>query len=165
MLPRVFPLLTASAAVTALVGTRIYRHGAAPDNVVAPYVTWFVVVGTPENSISETPRIDRYSVQVDCWSNNTGTGATQVETLAEAVRDALEPSAHMTGVVVNERDFDTQRYRLGLQFDFWTHRTSQPSPLPPSIEYYLALSGDMTDGNDLLLLSGDMQSGGDALVT
>lgn len=122
MLPNVTQRLRASAAVVARVGTRIFRHGAAPQDVQAPYVTWFVVVGQPENCMDDVPPIDRYTVQVDCWSNNTGTGDAEVEALAKDVRDALEPYAHMTSVVVNERDPETFRFRLGMSFDFWTDR-------------------------------------------
>lgn len=128
MLPQVFPLLRDAPAVTALIGTnpvRAYRHGKAPQNTVAPYVTWFVVTGTPENTLDDLPKIDRFEVQVDCWSDNTGTGGTQVETLAQAVRDALEPSAYMTAVVANTQDQETQRYRIGLQFTFWHHRPDE----------------------------------------
>lgn len=128
MLPQVFPLLSASSAVKALIGSnpvRAYRHGVAPQNVVAPYVTWFVVTGIPENTLEDLPRVDRYEVQVDCWSENTGTGATQIETLAEAVRDAIEPDAYMTSVIANTRDEETQRYRIAMQFTFWTERPDQ----------------------------------------
>lgn len=125
MLPQVFPLLSASTAVKALIGSnpvRAYRHGSAPQAVVAPYVTWFVVTGNPENTLEDLPRVDRYEVQLDCWSENTGTGAIQVETLAQAVRDALEPYAYMTAVVADTRDQETQRYRVALQFTFWHDR-------------------------------------------
>jgi hypothetical protein len=127
MLPSVFTLLTADPAVTALVGTRIYRHGSAPQKVEAPYVTWFLVSGIPENELSSLPRVDRMEVQIDCWSNNTGTGDAQVEELAAAVRDALEPVAHMTGIIANEQDFETRRYRLGMQFTFWVRRKEASS--------------------------------------
>ena len=151
MLPEVYQRLVASPQVTAICGKRIYRHGTAPQKVTAPYVTWFIVAGTPENSISELPRVDNYSVQVDCWSNNTGSGDAQVENLAEAVRDALEPYAHMTSLVINERDFETQRFRMGMQFTFWHRRKTPPEPV-----LALALSGE--DGS--LLLSGDMNDDG-----
>ena len=127
MLPPVYALLTADATVTTLVGTRIYRHGTAPQNVQAPYVTWFLVSGVPENELSSLPRVDRMEVQIDCWSNNTGTGDAQVEALATAVRDALEPTVHMTGVIANEQDFETRRYRLGMQFTFWVKRPEASS--------------------------------------
>lgn len=127
MLPLVYPVLKNDAAVSALVGARIYRHGSAPQNVVAPYITWFIVAGTPENELGDRPKVDNYQVQVDCWSNNTGTGDAQVEELAEAVRDALEAVADMTAVAVNERDIETMRYRIGMTFTFWTPRPALSS--------------------------------------
>lgn len=123
MLPQVFPLLRDDAGVSALIGSRIYRHGSAPQGVIAPYVTWSVVVGIPENALGELPRSDRYEIQVDCWSDNTGSGSRGIETLAEAVRDALEPHAHMTAINLDERDLETQRYRISMQFTFWEIRT------------------------------------------
>lgn len=150
MLPSVYAILTADAAVSALVGTRIYRHGEAPQKVAGPYVTWFLVSGTPENELSARPRVDRLEVQVDCWSANTGGGDAGVEALAVAVRDALEPVAHMTGIIANEQDFETRRYRLGMQFTFWLSRATV-QPYNPAIA--LALSGDESGA---VLLSGDM---------
>jgi hypothetical protein len=128
MLPPIFQILRAAPNVTALVGTnpaRIYRHGAAPQATAAPYITWSVITGTPQNTLSELPKIDACVVQIDCWSDNTGTGAAQIEDLAVAVRAALEPFAHMTGFGPNGRDFETQRYRIMLQFDYWLDR---PAP-------------------------------------
>lgn len=124
MFPSVFDLLYADAAVAALVGTRIYRHGSAPQDVAAPYITWFVVYGAPENHLDGTPPADNWTIQIDCWSNNTGTGAVQVETLARAVRTAIEPHHYIEGVVVNERDRETMRYRIGLQCGWWDMRDS-----------------------------------------
>jgi len=126
MLPEVFPLLAAASAVTSLIGTnpvRAYRHGRAPQGTAAPYVTWFLVTGLPENTLDEVPRVDRHEVQVDCWSENTGQGSKDIEALAKAVRDAIEPHAHMTAEVFDGIDEDTQRYRIGMQFTFWTDRS------------------------------------------
>lgn len=123
MLPPVFQTLKASAAVKNIVGQnppRIYRHGAAPQGVDKPYITWSVVGAAPANNLTSTPPIDAYTVQVDCW-HQTDAG---IETLAEAVRDAIEPVAHMTGIPVNQRELsDTKLYRIALQFDWWTPRT------------------------------------------
>jgi hypothetical protein len=121
MLPAIFPWIRDAAAVTALIGTdpvRCYRHGNAPQGTSAPYLTWYVVSGLPENDLSDTPRVDSYIVEVDCWSQDP----TQVETLAAAVRDAIEPHANMTGVAVNGRDAETLLYRIGLTFNVWRHR-------------------------------------------
>lgn len=125
MLPAVFPLLRDAAAVTAIIGTspvRAYRHGQAPQNVVAPYVTWAAISNVPQNVLDDTPCADHYSVQVDAWSENTGTGSTGIETLAKAVRDSIEPHAHMVSGPTDSFDAETQRYRVTMQFDFWTHR-------------------------------------------
>jgi hypothetical protein len=121
MLPPVLQTLKASAAVKAIVGTnppRIYRHGSAPQDASNPYLTWFVVTGTPENTLSELPLVDRVGVQIDCW-HQTDAG---VVALAEAVRDAIEPVAHMTAMPVNLREPETKLYRIALQFDWWLDR-------------------------------------------
>lgn len=125
MLPVVLPILAADPEVTGILGTtpvRFYPHGRAPQNVQAPYATWFIVSGIPENQLDEVPRVDRFSVQIDCWSDNTGEGAQEVKELATAIRDALEPHAHMTAIAVDGVDQDTQRHRLGLQFTVWQDR-------------------------------------------
>ncbi|HKK31098.1 MAG TPA: DUF3168 domain-containing protein [Alphaproteobacteria bacterium] len=121
MLPAVFPILAGDSGVTGFIGTspaRVYRHGDAPQTVVAPYVTWFVVSGTPENELDELPKVDNYTVQVDCWSDSDA----EVEQMAAAVRDALEAEYHMTAVGPNGRDPETKRYRIGMSFTFWTSR-------------------------------------------
>jgi hypothetical protein len=120
LLPPVFALLKAAPAVTAILGAvpRVFRHGIAPQGTVAPYVVWLIVGADPENNLSDLPPTDRIVIQVDCYS----TGDGEVETLAQAVRDAIEPKAHMTGIVVNDREPDTGLYRLALQFDYWMSR-------------------------------------------
>lgn len=120
MLPPVFATLRASSAVLALLGTppRVYRHGDAPQDVPRPYVTWSLISGLPENNLSDPPPVDHLVIQVDCWSQTD----EQVEQLAIAVRDAIEPYAHMTGFPVNERERDTKLYRISLQFDWWLSR-------------------------------------------
>lgn len=125
MLPVIFPWIADDPAVTALIGSdpvRFYRHGKAPQNVQAPYVTWFLVSGLPENQLDGVPPIDRFSVQIDCWSNNTGDGDEEVVELAKAIRDAIEPHAHMTGIPIDSQDPDTQRYRMGMTFTVWQDR-------------------------------------------
>lgn len=122
MLPPVFQTLKASAAVKAIVGQnppRIYRHGAAPQEVAAPYITWTLAGAAPENNLSGLPPIDAMIVQVDCW-HNTDAG---IELLAAAARDAIEPFAHLTGIPINQRELGaTKLYRISLQFDWWHHR-------------------------------------------
>jgi len=119
MLPLVFPLLAGAPAVTALVGTapvRVYRHGSAPQNVASPYVTWSVTGGDAEIVFDQTDA-DTFRVSVDCWASGTA-GDTLIETLAAAVRAAIEPAAHLVGYIADERDFDTQKFRISMAFDF-----------------------------------------------
>lgn len=115
MLPLVYPLLNVAPAVTALIGTppRVYRHGSAPQNVLKPYVTWSIPGGFAENTL-EAADADVFRVQVDCWSDDDA----QVETLAAAVRDAIEPAANLIAYIADERDPVTQRFRISFTFDF-----------------------------------------------
>jgi hypothetical protein len=118
LLPPIFALLKAAPAVVAIVAAKIYRHGIAPQGTVAPYIVWSVISGVPENNLSDAPPIDRMTIQVDCY-HATDAG---IETLATAVRDAIEPAAHMTSMPINQRETDTQLYRIGLQFDYFLAR-------------------------------------------
>jgi len=121
MFPPVFQTLKASADVKNIVGSnppRIYRHGSAPQDTSRPYITWSVISDVPENQLSDLPTADRSTVQVDCW-HQTDAG---IELLAEAVRDAVEPYAHMTGIPIDLRETETKLFRIGLQFDFWVGR-------------------------------------------
>ena len=121
MIPPVFQTLKASSQVKAIVGTnppRIYRHQSAPQDTSRPYITWAVIATVPENNLSDLPPADRMPLQIDCW-HQTDTG---VEALAEAVRDAIEPFAHMTGLVVDLREPETKLFRMSLQFDWWLMR-------------------------------------------
>lgn len=120
MLPAVF-LTLQTPAVLAIVGgapVRIFRHGAAPQDIEKPYVTWFEVAGQPYDQISGTPCGDFDSVQIDCWSKSDA----QVEQLAAAVRDAVDLAGIANRIVVNLRDSDTKLYRIGLEADFINSR-------------------------------------------
>ena len=118
MLPPIYPILTANAAVAAIAGDRIYPHADAPQETPAPYVTWFVAAGAPQNSLSDPPPVDRLTVQVDCW-HETSAGVVE---LASAVRSAIEPNAHIAAYLGNTRDPETRLYRIGLQADWWVSR-------------------------------------------
>lgn len=120
MLPLLYPLFTGSAAVVALIGQddaadpmRVYRHGSAPQGVMRPYVTWSVPGGAADNTF-DGGDADVFRVHVDCWAD----GDDAIDALALAVRDALEPAAHLVAYLADERDFQTQRYRISYAFDF-----------------------------------------------
>jgi hypothetical protein len=118
MLPNLYQVLSNNVAVKAIIGNRVYRHGNAPQLGAKPYVVWELANDTPENTLSETPNVDALSIQVDCY-HPTDAGIVE---LATAVRDALEPLAHMTGIPINQREDETKLYRITLEFDWWLYR-------------------------------------------
>ena len=124
MLPRIFDLLRADSVVTALLGTspmRCYRHGAAPQNVAAPYVTEFVVTALPANQLSGLPPVDTCRLQVSCWSVNAGTGATGINAIASAVRVAIEARWHIDDVRDMGQDAETMRFRVDFDVTVFDH--------------------------------------------
>ena len=130
MLPNLFPLLKASAAVTAIIGSnpmRFYRHGSAPQGSTAPYVTHIAISMIPQNNLSGLPLADDSRVQISCWSNNTGTGSDGVETLYAAVREAIEPTCDILAVRDVGRDQETMRYRIDIDVQVWVHSLQSSS--------------------------------------
>lgn len=114
MLPNVYAALMASADVVALIADRAYRHGRAPQGVASPYVTWSVPGGAAQIVLDTRTDADQYRLQVDCWSETD----TEVETLAAAVRAALEPVAVLVAYTGDERDPDTQKFRMSFAVDW-----------------------------------------------
>jgi hypothetical protein len=116
-------LLESSAAVVALLGAgtsqRVYEDTAIQDTA-QPYVVWSTVGGTPENYVGELPGIDQARIQIDCYSKGKG----QARDLARAVRDAIEPTAHMIGTPISLYEAETKLYRYILEFDFLVNRPS-----------------------------------------
>lgn len=124
--PDVFALLNV-AAVQAFFGSdkpRIYPHGSAPQSPASPYLTWYSADVTPENTLAETPAIDRDSVQVDIWSDSEGKGAArEMEQLALAVRDTIEGAGHdIQQMFDGGQDARTMRFRTTIIFTFWNPR-------------------------------------------
>ena len=118
MYPPVFEVLAASAGVAAHVDERIYPHGYAPQRVTAPYITWDVMGGAAENTLSAVPEIDSVVVRVRVWSDD----AQGIYAIGQSVRDCLEPEAHMEDVPMTGRDAETLRAWLAMTFRFWTAR-------------------------------------------
>lgn len=118
MLPPLYAALVTAPAVVAIVADRIYPHGEAPQDVTRPYITWQMINGTPENSLSDLPDIDRCTLQINCW-HPTSTGVVQ---LATAARAAVESHGHVTGIPVNQREPETRLYWIAIQMDWLLHR-------------------------------------------
>lgn len=121
MYPPIFSIVSKSAAVKSAFGTdpvRIYMFGLAPEGVKHPYAVWQIVGGSPENYLNETPDIDLFSVQIDVY----GASVTAVRSGARALRDAIEPHAHVVSWRGESKDVETNLYRSSFDVDFWTDR-------------------------------------------
>ena len=121
MYPPIFSVCAASSDVTALLGSnpvRLYAFGDAPQDEARPYAVWQQVTGYPENYIGNTPDIDRYTIQIDAYAE-TGAAARSV---AEALRDAIEPVAHVVGWRGEGRDPDTRMYRYSFDVEWFVPR-------------------------------------------
>lgn len=127
MYPNIFPTIAASSAVKALIGSnpvRFYQFGQNDKQPVTyPYAVWQRIGGSPENYMDQVPDIDDYSVQVDVYvSAAQQNGAAKAREIAAALRDAIEPVAHITAWLGESRDPDTQSYRFGFITEWWTPR-------------------------------------------
>lgn len=121
MYPPIFKYAAASDQVKAILGqnpTRIYMFGQAPQNVAYPYAVWQVSSGSPENYITNTPDIDLFGIQVDVYAKE----AIQARNCAVALRDALEPYAHIVSWRGETRDTETASYRSSFDVDWWVNR-------------------------------------------
>lgn len=121
MTPPIFSVCAASPAVTALLGsnpTRVFAHGEAPDGVAWPYMVWQVIGGSPASYLGDLPDIDSMSIQVDVYGE-TGDSARAV---VVALRDAIEPHAHITSWRGGSRDPETRSFRQTFDLDWFVQR-------------------------------------------
>lgn len=121
MYPPIFALAFASAAVKALLGTnplRFYQFGDAPQGVTKPYAVWQTITGSPENYLGNAPDVDRYTVQVDVYASS----ADSARACAEALRDAVEPAAHIVGWRGERRDPTTKNFNYSFDVEFHVKR-------------------------------------------
>lgn len=126
--PPLFATCAADAMVQATFGEspcRVYLFGqamAATGGLPAkPYAVWQVIGGLPENYISEVPNTDNWSVQVDVYADT----ATAAREGATALRNAIEPYAHVTSWRGEDRDIDTKNYRCSFDVDWITSRSDE----------------------------------------
>ena len=128
MLPPVFTLLTASSAVTDIVGTnpsRIFPNGIVPQAETYPAISWIVVSGQPENMLADRTNVDNLRVQLDCWATSFGV----VDALYEAVRSALEGAAYLVAMndplgLKTNLGYDPvpKLFRMSADWSFWVGR-------------------------------------------
>jgi hypothetical protein len=121
MYPPIFEIVSADSDVQTNLGTsptRFYPFGEAPPRVQKPYAVWQMITGFPENYLGQVPDLDAYSIQVDIYAE-TADGARDV---AQALRNAIEPSAHIIAWRGEERDPDTRNYRVSFDVDWLVSR-------------------------------------------
>lgn len=121
MNPQLFSILNADAQVRALLGPtplRVYPWGRAPQNVAKPYAVYSVYNANPENYLDRVPDIDNKGTQINIYAEN----AADLESCFIAIRDALEPYAHMTNFSTPDLDSNTDLFPCRMEFDFWDER-------------------------------------------
>lgn len=121
MFPPIFATVDVPA-VQALLKTgaeqlRFYAFGLAPQGVAKPYAVWRQVYGSPENYIGDTPDIDSYGIQVDVYASPTQ-GSAVARNVAQALRDAIEPAAHIVAWRGESRDPETKNYVYSFDCDW-----------------------------------------------
>ena len=117
MYPPIFQVCAADPAVGALLGAsplRLWPFGEPPQNTPLPYAVWQTVSGQPENYLGQRPDVDSWSLQVDVYAAT----ATAARNAAKALRDAIEPAAHITRWGGESRDRETNHYRYSFDADF-----------------------------------------------
>lgn len=123
MYPPIFEVCSAHSDVQTNLGSspcRLYPFGEAPQNVTAPYAVWQLVGGQPENYIDQVPDMDSWSLQIDVYASSV----SAARSAGQALRDAIEPTAHITAWGGEGRDPDTNLYRLLISVDWWVDRDS-----------------------------------------
>ncbi|HHJ4332942.1 TPA: DUF3168 domain-containing protein [Citrobacter freundii] len=121
MIAPIFIVCAASPPVVALLGgdtLRLYPFGQQDDNVVYPYVVWQNITGSPENYLAQRPDADFFTLQVDAYADTVD----EVIAVATALRDAIEPHAHITRWGGQERDPETKRYRYSFDVGWIVNR-------------------------------------------
>lgn len=100
---------------------RVYPFGQAPQATETPYAVWSVRDGAPENYLGQLPDIDSVSVQMDVYANPSQ-GYDTLMAAAYALRDAIEPVAHITLWLANGTDPETQYLRMTFMSRWWVQR-------------------------------------------
>ncbi|TKU71469.1 DUF3168 domain-containing protein [Citrobacter sp. wls710] len=121
MIAPIFIVCAARPTVVALLGgdtLRLYPFGQHDDNLVYPYVVWQNITGSPENYLAQRPDADFFTLQVDAYADTVD----EVIAVAAALRDAIEPHAHITRWGGQERDPETKRYRYSFDVDWIVNR-------------------------------------------
>jgi hypothetical protein len=121
MYPPLFSIVSSDSTVCSVFGTnpvRVFPFGGTEEGVVLPYAVWQVVGGSPENYLGNVPDADTFLTQVDVYAK-TGLAA---RACALALRNALEPYAHIVSWRGESKDQTTGNFRYSFDINFITAR-------------------------------------------
>jgi hypothetical protein len=121
MFPPIFTTCKASSAATALLGIkpfRLYPFGEAPSSPATPYAVWQRFGGSPENNLDSVPDVDSFDLQVDVY----GSTESSARETAEALRDAIEPVAHIVAWRGEMKDSTTKLKRFSFDVSWIVQR-------------------------------------------
>lgn len=121
MNPALFTILNNTIPVNVLLGKnplRVYPWNRAPQKPIKPYAVYGVYNGISENYLGNVPDIDNKGTQLTIFADT----ADSAQACYIAIRDALEPHAHMTSFNTPDLDEDTDLYSCRMEFDFWEGR-------------------------------------------
>lgn len=125
MYPPIFEVCAANASVQDALGSspcRLYPFGFAESAnggpPALPYAVWQTISGIPENYLERVPDTDSWSIQVDVY----GSSPSSARSAAEALRDAIEPVAHVTSLGGETRDPETMNFRYTISVDWIAYR-------------------------------------------
>lgn len=121
MFPPIFPVCRASPEVTALLGSdpmRLWPFGEGEQGGERPYAVWQIISGAPENYLTNTPDTDRFGVQVDVYAREVD----DAREVARAIRNAIEPHAHIMAWRGESREPDTRLYRISFDVSWFVQR-------------------------------------------
>ncbi|HCA25256.1 MAG TPA: hypothetical protein DEP32_13915 [Pseudomonas sp.] len=117
----IFQVIAAVPAVTALLGTgpvRFWPFGEGEEDAPRPYAVWQTITGNAENYLDQVPDSDAYTLQVDVYADS----AASVRDAARALRDAIEPHAHIVAWRGESREPDTKLYRYSFDVSWLVTR-------------------------------------------
>ena len=115
----VYSALSASTALTALVGSRIFPV-IAQAQIAYPYLVYSEVYNAPQNSLSGWSGCDNTRFQVDCWAKSY----SSAHACADQVRAAVNAASTFKGVCINTLDGPVEGgldlYHVIVEFSLWS---------------------------------------------
>lgn len=126
MTPPVFQIVESSVAVRAIFKDgsgplRVFPFGQAPQGTALPYAVWSFAGGSPENYLGQTPDVDQFSVRMDVYALPSQ-GSSVLRAATQALRDAIEPAAHIVSWLGESTDPETKNLRFSFVADWWVNR-------------------------------------------